>query len=64
MITKTDLDRILSEHFGHEGDSLTDLGIGYRAYSAESDSTWTEVKHGRTADDADDLGTFLEFMLS
>jgi hypothetical protein len=28
MITKTDLDRVLSEHFGHEGDSLTDLGIG------------------------------------
>nr|DAV57493.1 MAG TPA: hypothetical protein [Caudoviricetes sp.] len=40
MITKTDLDRVLSEHFGHEGDSLTDLGIGYRAYSAESDTYW------------------------
>ena len=26
MITKTDLDRVLGEHFGHEGDSLTDLG--------------------------------------
>lgn len=40
MITKTDLDRVLSEHFGHEGDSLTDLGIGHRAYSAESDTYW------------------------
>ena len=75
MITKTDLDRVLGEHFGHEGDKLADLGTGYHAYSAESGTYWafnlldgmvhaTEVKHGRTADDADDLGTFLEFMLS
>lgn len=38
MITKTDLDRVLSEHFGHEGDHLINLGIGHYAYSAESDT--------------------------
>lgn len=82
MIKHEDLERILGEHFGHEGDRLIDLGIGYRAYNADSDTywafslvdgmviatmtdgTWTKFLHGRTADDVDDLGNFLEFMLS